>query len=84
MGFFLIFASIQILKNKKFGRLLLIAAWAFNAGLLYGSFFSKITDSAYNFQSNINPEFLIVLIGIAFFTSWFALFWILILERKIH
>ena len=82
MGMFLILAAISVLKKKRKGHLLLAAAWAFNAGLLYGSFFSKVNDPTRDFQSNINSELLILLTGLGFFVSLFAMVWTLLITME--
>lgn len=82
MGTFLIVSAIFILKGNIKAVPFLIAAWGFNAGLLYGSFFSKVTDTGYHFQSNIEPSLLIKLIGLAFFTAMMAMIWLLFITIK--
>jgi len=82
MGIFLITSALLVLIGKIYGRFLIIAAWGFNSGLLYGSFFSKITDNKYNFQSNIEPSLLIILIGLGFITATLSLLWVLIIQKK--
>lgn len=82
MGLFLIIPAFLILKGQRFGVPILLAGWGFNAGLLYGSFFSKVTADANSFQTNIEPNLLIILIGLAFFTSILAMFWLIVIEIK--
>lgn len=82
MGLFLIIPAVLILKKIEFGKKLLIAGWGINIGMLYGSFFSKIDPNSEQFQSNIQSEFLIALIGLALLVSLTGLIWILILEKK--
>ena len=83
MGCLLILGAILILKGHRLGRPVLIAAWGFNAGLLYGSFFSKYTSDTTTFQTNINPGLLIPLIGIGFGIATLALAWSLYLEVQL-
>jgi len=82
LGVFLIIPSILILKDQVRGIKLLIARWAITVGMTYGSFFSKLSPTASDYQSNISPDFLIVLIGMAFLCSVIGLFWLLYLELK--
>jgi len=81
MGAFLFVSAVLILRNSKNGPRLLIAAWSFNIGMLYGSFFFKIGPQAGEIQSNIDASLLIFLIGLALFSSIFGLVWLLLLER---
>lgn len=80
MGLFLIIPAILILRGSDIAKKILIGGWAFNAGLLYGSFFSKVYAMDSIQQSNFAPSLLVKLIGLAFFTSVIALIWILVLE----
>lgn len=82
MGLWLIIPGIMVLNGKEFGRKLLIGGWGINVGMLYGSYFSKIAPNASKFESNIEPNFLIFLIGLALIVSIAGLIWILILEKK--
>ena len=82
MGLFLIIPAILILKNIEFGKKLLIAGWSLTLGMCYYSFFSKVSPDSKEFQTNIETNILIGLIGLAFFTSIIGLIWILILEIK--
>jgi hypothetical protein len=82
VGSLLIVSALLILRGYEYGRPLLIAGWGFSSGLLYGSFFSKVTSDDYNFQSNIEPALLVNLIGLAFVTAVLALLWPLIIEIK--
>jgi len=82
MGLLLIIPAILVLKNKNFGKKLLIAGWSLTIGITYGSFFSKISPNAKEFQTNIEANSLILLIGLAFITSTIGLIWILLLESK--
>lgn len=50
------------------------AAWAANAGMLYGSFFGKLfAEPSAEFRSNIPDGLLTGLIGLAFATSLFGM-----------
>jgi len=82
MGLSLIIPAILILKKKQIAPRLLIAGWAFNIGMLHGSFFHKLAPDASDFQTNIDKNFLIFLIGLAFFTSIVGLNWLLFLEKS--
>ena len=82
MGLLLIIPAILVFKNKNFGEKLLIAGWSLTVGMTYGSFFSKISPNAKEFQTNIEANSLIFLIGLAFITSIIGLIWILLLESK--
>jgi len=82
MGLFLIIPGVMILKKIDFGKKILIAGWGINVGMLYGSFFSKVAPNSVEFQSNIQSDFLILLIGLGLLTSITGLLWILILEKK--
>jgi hypothetical protein len=75
MGLFLIIPALLMIRGNRHGNILIIGGWGFTAGLLYGSFFSKLTNTAYHFESNIEPSLLINLIGLAFFTSVAGLLW---------
>ena len=79
MGLLLIIPAILVFKNKNFGEKLLIAGWSLTVGMTYGSFFSKISPNAKEFQTNIEANSLIFLIGLAFIIG---LIWILLLESK--
>ena len=82
MGLLLIIPAILVFKNKNFGEKLLIAGWSLTVGMPNGSFFSKISPNAKEFQTNIEANSLIFLIGLAFITSIIGLIWILLLESK--
>jgi uncharacterized PurR-regulated membrane protein YhhQ (DUF165 family) len=82
MGLLLIISAILVLLNKNFGKKLLIAGWSLTVGMTYYSFFSKISPNAKEFQTNIEANSLIFLVGLAFLTSIIGLIWVLMLENK--
>ena len=51
----------------------LASCFAGTAGMLYGSFFSKLIRPDRDVSSNIGVEFLTILIGLAFFSSLIGL-----------
>ena len=81
-GGILLFGGVLTLKRKKLGLPILIAGWASCFGMTYGSFFSKIIEPK-NLNSNINNDFLIFLIGLAFVSSIIGLIWSINLNKKI-
>lgn len=82
MALFLIIPAILVIRKVKVGRLLLIAGWSFNIGILYVSFFHKLNPNRGTIESNINEQMLITLIGMAFVTSIMGLIWLLKLENQ--
>ena len=82
IGLFLIVPAILIVKGHKYGRKLIIGGWGFSSGLLYGSFFSKVTDVNNIGQSNIDSTVLICLIGLAFITASLSLIWLMFIEKS--
>ena len=73
---FLVFGVWCTARNKKSGIRILIAAWGSSAGLLYGSFFSKIADPQQDMQSQtLSNEWLTLLVGTAFFTALIGMIW---------
>jgi len=82
MGGLLIVPAVLILKKVGFGKRLLIAGWGAAFGMTFLSFFGKISPTARKFETNIDADLLVFLIGLAFATSLIGLIWLLLLERK--
>lgn len=82
IGISLILPAILVLKGRHQVLTFLIGAWGFAAGLLYGSFFSKVQDLSNIRQSNFEPGLLVSLIGLAFGTAVLALFWTIWIAQK--
>ncbi len=65
MGVFLIAGAVAMAKETLARRALFAAAWGFNAGLLYSSFFAKIVTPEATNTGNWNFSVLTGLIGFA-------------------
>ena len=73
---FLVFGVWRTARNRKPGLRILTAAWGCSAGLLYGSFFSKLAAPQQDMQSQtISNELLTLLVGVAFFTALLGMIW---------
>lgn len=70
IGGFLILGALLFAADTPRRRATFAAAWAATAGMLYGSFFSKVfPDANTSLQSNIPNDTLTILVGVAFATS---------------
>jgi hypothetical protein len=74
IGGFVLIAALAFRPDRLARRAAFAAAWAANAGGLYGSFFGKLlAEEGASFHSNIPDELLTALIGLAFGISLFGM-----------
>jgi hypothetical protein len=74
IGLGVLVAALFFRADDLVRRAALAAAWAANAGALYGSFFGKLfAEEGAAFHSNIPDGLLTGLIGLAFATSLFGM-----------
>ncbi len=69
MGIALIAGAWAMRRDTQFTRAAFAAAWAFNAGMLYDSFFGKLIEPESSNPSNWDLTILTALIGAAFALS---------------
>ena len=73
IGIPLIVTAILMAKPTVTRRCAFSASFAASAGMLYGSFFSKLVDLSHPASSNIEIRLLTTLIGLAFVSSLLGL-----------
>ena len=73
MGVMLIASAYLMKQDTVRRRAFFAAAWAFNVGMLYGSFFGKVFDPASSNSGNFDLGVLTALIGVAFVVSLLGL-----------
>jgi hypothetical protein len=74
IGLGVLAAALCFRPDDLVRRAAFAAAWAANAGMLYGSFFGKLfAEDGASFHSNIDDGVLTALIGLAFATSLFGM-----------
>jgi len=81
-GAFMIVAALLFTKDTPVRRAAFAGAWGVAVGMLYGSFFSKLLSDVPINSGNLNPDFLIIFIGISFAISIFALITAIFLPYK--
>ncbi|MEL7032847.1 MAG: hypothetical protein AAGL97_12175 [Pseudomonadota bacterium] len=69
MGAMLIVSAYLLKEQTVRRRAFFSAAWAFNVGMLYGSFFNKIISPENTNAGNWNFGILTALIGVAFLSA---------------
>jgi len=82
MGSVLIAATIVMGRDTTRRRAFFAAAWGMNAGMLYGSFFTKIFAPETTDAGNWNMGILTLLIGAAFVVSCIGTVAAIMLERE--
>ena len=75
MGIALLVTAWLIARPTPARHAAFSAAWAFNAGMLYPSFFGKVFEPERSQPGNFDPQVLLVLIGIAFLTALLGSVW---------
>ncbi len=68
-GGLMLWAAWLTRRPSLAGRRFLSAAWGVAAGMLYGSFFSKLVDPAGSTPGNFSIGFLTAIVGFAFVVS---------------
>ena len=69
LGIALLYGAWVMKMDSIRNRAIFAGAWAFNVGMLYGSFFGKIVDPSSSNPGNWDMGILTGLIGLAFATS---------------
>lgn len=81
MGLLLLAGSVLFNRDTVHRRALLAAGWGTCAGMLYGSFVTKLVEPASVVGGNFNAALLTLLIGIAFGASLIGLAVTLVLPK---
>jgi hypothetical protein len=69
MGAVLIVGAVLMARPSPQRHAMFTAAWAFNAGMLYPSFFGKLFDPSNSNPGNFSLGFLTLAVGLLFFLA---------------